>query len=107
MRTLLERLYEHLPSATELPQGTYDGIAWPKLPFRGAWQGKVFTGDGVVNRIGPLLLIPGHVSLQGGEVVIDYPQLGLRDYLKPVSSTVWLGKLGTEGRIWFTLEAVT
>lgn len=63
------------------------------------------TAGHVRNRIGPLLLIPGNVSLKDGEVLIDYPQLHLQDRLKPVSETLWLGRMDLRGKtIWFTLE---
>jgi hypothetical protein len=123
----LVEFYDSL-RADVLPLGTYEGevltpgfrAIWP------VWRGKVFTNahrhafsaDGlrsltvvtVVNRIGPWLLIPGDVTLRGssGEVVIDYPQLGIQDHLKPVSATVWLGRMDLKGRtIWFTLEQTT
>lgn len=110
-REALERLWQEL-RADKLPVGTFDGKAFgvPAWPF---WKGKVFTMRGwrgeVVNRIGPWLFIKGKVSLPAGagEVLIDYPQLGgLQDRLKPVSQTLWLGRIALPrlGTVWFSLE---
>lgn len=111
MRTLLDTLYQALPPATDLPQGTYDGVSWPLNGRWAGWRGKVFTMRGwrgvVVNRIGPWQFIEGNVSLPAGagEVQIYYPQLQLTDYLKPVGPGAWLGWTQPlkRGRIWFLL----
>lgn len=113
----LERLWPSL-KADRLPVGTYDGEVWPRPRWPAwwmLWRGKHFsrsctcdrgTHGVVANRIGPLLLIPGETWLDDGEVLIDYPQLGLQDRLKPVSDTLWLGRLALRGKtVWFTLEA--
>lgn len=114
----LDELYASL-RADRLPVGTYDGRTWPVSVwplwrgkvFYGEWQGKEFWGGRwpggceAINRLGSGLIIHGDVYRQCSEVVIDYPQLHIQDYLKPVSDTLWLGylKLGPF-RIWFTLE---
>jgi hypothetical protein len=107
----LETLYASL-KADHFPTGTFDGTVLGRLPgWLVGWQGKVFTcrsaGCVVRNRIGPWLLVPGQVLMGAdGEVLIEYPQLGLQDRLKPVSETLWLGRVAGS-RIWFTLEKTT
>jgi len=119
-----QALYDSL-RADKLPVGTYDGRTWPVSVWP-IWRGKVFSDgkhghDGgvvlgtrwyavptgrVVNRVLFFRFVRGRAVWLKGEIRINYP-LGLRDYLKPVSDTLWLGylKLGPV-RIWFTLEQV-
>lgn len=67
-----------------LPTGQYDGRTLsPWLRWtRWVWQGKVFTGDRVVNRIGPWRLVQGTVTADDRQVFIRYPG-GLMDVLTP------------------------
>jgi hypothetical protein len=115
-RPAVRELYDTL-KADRLPVGTFDGRTWP-VPVWPLWRGKAFTAclcgcdccGTVRNRIGPFLFMKGEAEISWDidvdELVIRYP-LGLTDYLKPVSDTLWLGylKLGP-WRLWFTLEAV-
>jgi len=109
-RPQLDALYASL-RADRLPVGTFDGRTWP-VPAWPLWRGKIGYAisprDGVVvNRGGFWLMIQGAVTVRASDVVIEYPQLGVRDYLKPVSDTLWLGylKLGPF-KVWFTLERI-
>lgn len=109
----LEQLWSTL-RADKLPVGTFDGVAFTRWPVGLLWYGKRFialdkisTLGRVKNRVGPLLVIEGFVTLWGGkhEVTIDYPQFGLQDRLKPLSATTWLGRMDVAGRtLWFSLE---
>src|SRR5687768_14776443 len=83
--------------ATQLPQGSFTGRAWSfDLPFvdrvSRVWQGKVFEGDTVWNRILGRLAVPGMVALNGDRVVITYPQLGVTDTLKLITDELLLGR---------------
>lgn len=68
----------------ELPTGQYDGrTTSPWLRWtRWVWKGKVFTGDRVVNRIGPWRLVRGTVTSNHYAIIIHYPG-GLFDTLTP------------------------
>lgn len=110
----LEIFYASLHAPT-IPYGPFDGKAWSHdLPFVQTiaplfWQGKVFDeGTIVMNRIRGHLLIQGEVSLVDGAVVIDYPQLGLRDTLKQIDESNWLGRMQLGSSVvWFTLTAAS
>lgn len=98
--------------APAIPSGLFDGKAWSHdLPFVQTvahlfWQGKVFEGAKVLNRMHTRLLIPGVVSLVDDAVIIDYPQLGLRDTLKSIDESHWLGRMQLgQSVVWFTLTA--
>lgn len=73
------------PPLLPLPAGTYDGWTvgfWWRWT-RWIWQGKVFVGARVVNRIGPWRLVRGDVLAFKDRVEIRYP-FGLTDVLTPV-----------------------
>lgn len=109
-RLMLSGLYATL-RATELPQGTFHGLAWshdlPGIEYlNGLWTGKVFAGTKVMNLILGKQRIPGVVTLEGRDVVIRYPQLGLEDTLKPYRAQAgWIGRMRVgPSVVWFTLE---
>jgi hypothetical protein len=107
----LQALYDSL-SATELPVGTFAGRAWSEtLPVEGwitaldIWTGKVFRGTQVRNIIFGHEAIEGACTLERTAAVIHYPLLGLDDFLKPISRSLWLGYMPFGAHtIWFTLE---
>src|SRR5687767_14501254 len=84
-----------------IPEGTFDGTVhgplWLRLLAR-VWQGKVFTGDQVTNRILGRQLIRGTVRVDGEIVAIDYPRLHLTDELIDLfgDGSRWAGTL----RVW-------
>jgi hypothetical protein len=86
----LAALFARLGPATALPVGNFTGEAW-SYDVRGIaianriWQGKEFRDDWVVNRILGMQRVIGHVTLEGGMVVIRYARYGLTDYLKPLT----------------------
>lgn len=109
----LDVLFDRL-SVQTMPVGSYEGHAWmPGHPLLGwlagwVWRGKVFKESRVKNRILRLLLFAGDVSLvafdsqdsadhwvwlKGDEISIEYPQLGLRDRVRQVSPSLYLGRL--------------
>jgi hypothetical protein len=68
----------------DLPEGSYEGRTTAPGLFwtRWVWQGKVFTGNTVVNRIGPWQVVRGTVTASETEITIRYPG-GLTDVLEP------------------------
>lgn len=108
---MYDALFNDLPPAKRIPRGRFSGQilvmrdGWRRTLAERLWRGKLFTDDRVVNFAGPIPVIPGKVSLQDGELIIDYPQQGLRDRLKPISTVSWLGQIGYRGEtIWFRLD---
>ena len=106
----LEAFYATLEAPERLPVGTFTGEAWlatwPSITrlIGALWQGKTFTGDAVTNRILWAQRVQGRVWIEGSDLIIDYPKLKLRDYLRPVTPWLYFGhmKIG-RAMVYFTL----
>lgn len=90
-------------------EGDYRGEAWSfshrariALVNR-VWSGKRFTGDQVLNKIGGLWVVAGHVTRTDHAQTIYYPRLRLSDEVRWVL-TCYLGRMQLgSGVVWFTL----
>jgi hypothetical protein len=110
----LTALYEALELADwQQPIGELDGYAWvPGWPIvhrltPWIWRGKVFTGDAVVNCLGPggrLRLFRGQLRVDGREHAIHYG-FGLRDTMRVAAPGLWLCQfsVGSHRILYFLL----